>query len=105
MCCCPRELAVRQLTPTGLCADIWKVQNIAMACMHFKPSGRLLPVCSSAGSSPAQVMHAGRTKAPEAQAPAAAALLERWRRSRTFYASPFGSNDDWCAGACRAGLS
>ena len=44
-----------------------------------------------------QVMHAGRTKAPEAQAPAAAALLDRWRRGKTFYASPFGSNDDWCA--------
>ncbi len=42
-------------------------------------------------------MHAGRTKAPEAQAPAAAALLDRWRRGKTFYASPFGSNDDWCA--------
>ena len=42
-------------------------------------------------------MHAGRTKAPEAQAPKAAALLDRWRRSKTFYASPFGSNDDWCA--------
>ena len=41
-------------------------------------------------------MHAGRTKAQEAQTAAAMALLERWRRSKTFYASPFGSNDDWC---------
>jgi len=42
------------------------------------------------------VLHAGRTKAPKAGEPRAAAMLAQWRTAKTFYATPFGSNDDWC---------
>lgn len=43
-----------------------------------------------------QVLHAGRTKAPKAGEPRSAAMLAQWRTAKTFYATPFGSNDDWC---------
>lgn len=42
-----------------------------------------------------QVMHEGRVRAPEAKTQKATAVLNSWRRSNTFYSSPFGSNDDW----------
>ena len=44
-----------------------------------------------------QVLHAGRIKGPKAGEPRAQQLLGAWRGAKTFYATPFGSNDDWCA--------
>lgn len=49
------------------------------------------------GLKPLVLLHTGRTKAPEAKAPAAQALLEEMRAAGQFYATPAGSNDDWCA--------
>jgi hypothetical protein len=42
-----------------------------------------------------QVLHAGRTKGPKAAEPRSAQLMAKWRSSKTFYTTPFGSNDDW----------
>ncbi|KAK9829084.1 hypothetical protein WJX72_003811 [[Myrmecia] bisecta] len=41
------------------------------------------------------VLHAGRLNKPPAQQPAAQKLLNQLRRENAFYATPFGSNDDW----------
>jgi hypothetical protein len=42
-----------------------------------------------------QVLHAGRTKGPKAAEPRSAQLMAQWRAAKTFYTTPFGSNDDW----------
>jgi hypothetical protein len=42
-----------------------------------------------------QVLHAGRTKGPKAAEPRSAHLMAQWRAAKTFYTTPFGSNDDW----------
>ena len=44
-----------------------------------------------------QVLHAGRTKGPKAAEPRSAHLMAQWRAAKTFYTTPFGSNDDWWA--------
>ena len=43
----------------------------------------------------AQMLHQSRVKAAPARQRRAAGLLERLRRENSFYATPFGSNDDW----------
>lgn len=44
---------------------------------------------------PLVILHVGRTKAPQAREPAAAALLEELRAANQLFVSPAGSNDDW----------
>lgn len=41
------------------------------------------------------MLHQSRTKADAARERRAAGLLERLNRNNCFYATPFGSNDDW----------
>ncbi len=43
----------------------------------------------------AQMLHQSRVKAVPARQRRAASFLERLRRENSFYATPFGSNDDW----------
>ncbi|KAL4448170.1 hypothetical protein ABPG75_005389 [Micractinium tetrahymenae] len=44
---------------------------------------------------PLLMLHVGRTKAPQARAPAAQELLRQLTEAGSFYATPAGSNDDW----------
>ncbi|BDA43062.1 probable mitochondrial ribonuclease P catalytic subunit at C-terminar half [Coccomyxa sp. Obi] len=47
------------------------------------------------GLKPLLMLHQSRVKAVPARQRRAASLLERLRRENSFYATPFGSNDDW----------
>ncbi|PSC70853.1 pentatricopeptide repeat [Micractinium conductrix] len=44
---------------------------------------------------PLLMLHVGRTKAPQAKAPDAQALLKQLTAEHSFYTTPAGSNDDW----------
>lgn len=81
-------------------------QNFASGGFNF---GQIRTVVDRLGGShphlkPLVVLHCGRTRGAAAAAPAARAFLRQLTDAGSFFATPPGSNDDWC-GWGRAGCT
>ncbi|EFN56261.1 hypothetical protein CHLNCDRAFT_145111 [Chlorella variabilis] len=78
--------------------------NVALYGQNFDSGGfnfgQIRAVCDHLASrhpdlKPLLLLNVGRTKAAQARAPAAQALMRELGEAKSFYVTPAGSNDDW----------
>lgn len=65
---------------------VLKIKRVVHQLRQISPSKKL----------PLVVLHQARVKGGPAQQPNNKILLESWKKAGALYATPQGSNDDWC---------